>query len=65
MTDFARNSSSLLSSGKVLTGIGAAVSGTELRIKIILGDFSKNSGNNQKTKPQTNEETTQKLTPFT
>lgn len=63
MTDFARHSSSLLSSGKVLTGIGAAVSGTELRI--ILGDFSKNSGNNQKTKPQTNEETTQKLTPFT
>lgn len=56
---------SLLSSGKVLTGVGAAVSGTELRIEIILGGFSKNSGNNQKTKKQTKKETTQKLSPLT
>lgn len=65
MTDFARKSSSLFSSGKVLTGIRSAVSHTGLRTQTMLGDFSKNSGNNQKTKKQTNKETTQKLSPLT
>lgn len=54
VTDLARKSSSLFSRGKVLTGIGVAVSGTELRIQIILEDLSKKSGNNQKIKKQRN-----------
>jgi len=49
MKDFARKSSSLFSNGKVSIGIWIAVSGTELKIQISLGDFCKKSDNDQRT----------------
>lgn len=51
MEDFARSSFRLFSNDKVLTAMWTAVSGTELKIQISLGDFSKNYYNNLRTKP--------------
>lgn len=50
MEDFARSSFRLFSNDKVLTAMWTAVSGTELKIQISLGDFSKNYYNDLRTK---------------